>query len=142
MPGNSSPGNKQKPEHRIALTREAKHVRVVAAGETIAESSDTITLNESTYPPVHYFPRKDVRMENLVRTDHQTYCPYKGEASYFSVSAGGRTIENAVWSYEHPYDEMAEIKAYLGKLCISPACATEAIRVEGKTARTPCSRPT
>lgn len=113
MSGNSGPGYKQNPEHRIALTREAQRVRVVAAGETIAESSDAITLREATYPPVYYVPRKDVRMDNLVRTDHQTYCPYKGEASYFSISVGGRTIENAVWTYEHPYDEMAEIKAHL-----------------------------
>lgn len=113
MTGNSGPGYKQNPEHRIALAREAKHVRVVAAGATIAQSSDAITLRESAYPPVFYFPRRDVRMDNLVRTDHHTYCPYKGEASYFSISAGGQTIENAVWSYEHPFDEMAEIKAYL-----------------------------
>jgi uncharacterized protein (DUF427 family) len=110
---NSSSGHDQKPEHRIDLTREARRVRVVAAGETIAESSDTITLNESTYPAVYYFPRKDVCMDALVPTDRHTYCPYKGEASYFSISVGGRTIENAVWSYEHPYDEMAEIKAHL-----------------------------
>lgn len=113
MTGNSGPGYKQNPEHRIALAREAKHVRVVAAGATIAQSSDAITLRESAYPPVFYFPRRDVRMDNLVRTDHHTYCPYKGEASYFSIFAGGQTIENAVWSYEHPFDEMAEIKAYL-----------------------------
>jgi uncharacterized protein (DUF427 family) len=113
MSGNSGPGYKQNPEHRIALTRDAQRVRVVAAGQTIAESSEAITLGEATYPPVYYFPRSDVRMDALVRTDHHTYCPYKGDASYFSISAGGRTIENAVWSYEHPYDEMAEIKAYL-----------------------------
>jgi uncharacterized protein (DUF427 family) len=113
MTGNSGPGYKQNPEHRIALAREAKHVRVVVAGETIAESTEAITLREATYPPVFYFPRRDVRMDNLLRTDHHTYCPYKGDASYFSISAGGQTIENAVWSYEHPFDEMAEIKAYL-----------------------------
>jgi uncharacterized protein (DUF427 family) len=113
MPGNSGPGYKQNREHRIALMREARRMCVVAAGETIAESSETITLNESTYPPVYYFPRRNVRMDALVPTDHHTYCPYKGAASHFSISVGGRTIENAVWSYEHPYDEMAEIKAYL-----------------------------
>jgi len=113
MSGNSGPGYKQNPEHRIALTREAKRVRVLAAGQTIAESSDAIILREATYPLVYYFPRRDVRMDALVRTDHHTYCPYKGEASYFSISAGGRTIENAVWSYEHPYDEVVEIREYL-----------------------------
>jgi len=113
MSGNSGPGYKQNPEHRIALTREAKRVRVLAAGQTIAESSDAIILREATYPLVYYFPRRDVRMDALVRTDHHTYCPYKGEASYFSISAGGRTIENAVWSYEHPYDEVVEIREFL-----------------------------
>lgn len=113
MSGNSGPGYKQNPEHRIAITREAKRVRVLAAGQTIAESSDAIILREATYPLVYYFPRRDVRMDALVRTDHHTYCPYKGEASYFSISADGRTIENAVWSYEHPYDEVVEIREYL-----------------------------
>ena len=113
MTGNGGPGYKQNPEHRIALAREARHVRVVAAGATIAESSDAITLREATYPPVFYFPRRDVRMETLVPTDHHTYCPYKGEASYFSISVDGQTIDNAVWSYEKPYDEMSTIKEYL-----------------------------
>lgn len=113
MSGNSGPGYKQNPEHRIALTRESQRVRVIVAGETIAETSEAITLREATYPPVYYFPRGDVRMDVLVRTDHHTYCPYKGEASYFSISAAGKTIENAVWSYEHPYDEVTEIKAHL-----------------------------
>ncbi|HEV8647017.1 MAG TPA: DUF427 domain-containing protein [Burkholderiales bacterium] len=113
MSGNSGPGYRQNPEHRIALTRDAQRVRVVAAGQTIAESREAITLREATYPPVYYFPRKDVRMDALLRTDHQTYCPYKGEASYYSISAAGKTIENAVWSYEHPYDEVMEIREYL-----------------------------
>ncbi len=113
MSGNSGPGYTQNPEHRIAIARETRRVRVVAAGETIAESSDALTLREANYPPVFYFPRKDIRMDNLVPTDHHTNCPYKGEASYFSICAGGRTIENAAWSYEFPYDEMAEIKEYL-----------------------------
>jgi uncharacterized protein (DUF427 family) len=113
MSGNSGPGYKQNPEHRIALTREARRVRVAAAGEPLAESVEAITLREATYPPVYYIPRKDVRMDALVPTDHHTYCPYKGEASYFSISTGGRTIENAAWSYEHPYDEVTEIGKYL-----------------------------
>lgn len=113
MSGNSGPGYKQNPEHRIAITREAQRVRVLAAGQTIAESSDAIILRETTYPLVYYFPRRDVRMDALVRTDHHTYCPYKGDASHFSISAHGRTIENAVWSYEHPYDEVVEIREYL-----------------------------
>jgi len=113
MSGNNGPGYTQNPEHCVALTRDAQRVRAVAAGVTIAESSDAIILREATYPPVYYFPRRDVRMDALVRTDHHTYCPYKGDASYFSISAAGRTIENAVWSYEHPYDEVVEIREFL-----------------------------
>ena len=67
-----------------------------------------------TYPVVHYIPRSAVEMNRLVKTDHSTHCPYKGDASYFSISCHGRTrIENAVWSYETPFPAMKEIAGYL-----------------------------
>jgi len=113
MSKNRGPGYKENPEHRIALAREAGRVRVVASGETIADSGEAITLHEAAYPPVHYIPRKHVRMDALVCTDHHTYCPYKGEASYFNICLGGNTIENAVWSCEHPFDEVKQIGGYL-----------------------------
>ena len=82
-------------------------VRVTLKGELIAESRDALALHEGSYPTVYYFPRKDVKMERLVRSSHKTHCPFKGDASYFSVAGGA---ENAVWSYEAPFDEMLAIK--------------------------------
>ena len=85
-------------------------VRVTFQGELIAESRDALKLNEGSYPAVYYFPRKDVKMDRLARSSHGTHCPFKGDASYFSVAGGP---ENAVWSYETPYDEMLAIKERL-----------------------------
>jgi len=85
-------------------------VRVTFQGELIAESRDALKLNEGSYPAVYYFPRKDVKMDRLARSSHGTHCPFKGDASYFSVKGGP---ENAVWSYEAPYDEMLAIKERL-----------------------------
>ena len=82
-------------------------VRVTCNGELIAESREALAMNEGSYPTVYYFPRQDVKMDRLARTSHKTHCPFKGDASYFSVVGGA---ENAVWSYEQPYDEMAAIK--------------------------------
>ena len=82
-------------------------VQVTVKGELIADSTDAIRLEEGSYPAVYYFPRKDVRMERLERTDHSTHCPHKGDASYFSIKGGPR---NAVWSYETPFDQVAAIR--------------------------------
>jgi uncharacterized protein (DUF427 family) len=81
-------------------------------GDVIADTTDAIRLREADYPPVYYVPRRDVRMDRLIRTEHHTYCPFKGDASYFTLSSG-RTAENAVWSYEKPYDEVIAIKDHL-----------------------------
>lgn len=78
-------------------------------GEVIADTADALLLRESRLKPVYYLPRHDVKMERLVRTQHHTYCPFKGEASYYSI-AGSRVAENAVWTYESPYDEVVDIK--------------------------------
>ena len=107
MSANPAPGFKQAPEHRITLTPVAERVQVTHGGELIADTREALAMKEGDYPPVYYFPRKDVRMERLSRTDHHTYCPFKGTASYFSLKGGA---ENAVWTYETPYDEMLAIK--------------------------------
>jgi uncharacterized protein (DUF427 family) len=101
------------PDHLISITRNAKRVRVVFAGQVIADSTHALTLREAGYPPVHYIPRADVAMSRLVRSTRTSHCPYKGEANYFSIVAGGATADNAVWSYEQPYPAMAEIAGYL-----------------------------
>jgi len=112
MSANSGPGFKKYPDHRITTKPAGARVQVKVNGEVIADTSDAIELHEpmagsTVAPVVYYIPRRDVKMERLVRTSHQTYCPFKGHASYYSLANGP---ENAVWSYEQPYDEMTAIK--------------------------------
>ncbi|HEY1866888.1 MAG TPA: DUF427 domain-containing protein [Candidatus Cybelea sp.] len=82
-------------------------------GRVIADTRRALALRESDYKPVHYIPRSDVDMELLARTEHRSYCPYKGEASYYSLPIGGERSVNAVWTYENPYDAVADIKEYV-----------------------------
>jgi uncharacterized protein (DUF427 family) len=101
------------PEHPIAIKPNPRRVIVKAGGKVIADTTDALVLHEATYPGVQYIPRKDVDMSLLERTDHATYCPYKGDCSYYTIPAGGTTGVNAVWTYETPYDAVAEIKNHL-----------------------------
>jgi uncharacterized protein (DUF427 family) len=102
------------PDHPITISLSNKHVRVRLGGDMIADTSDALDLKESTYPVVHYIPRSAVQMDRLVKTDHSTHCPYKGDASYFSIVAkDGTRVDNAVWSYETPFAAMREIAGYL-----------------------------
>ncbi len=101
------------PDHPIAIVRNPDRVVVTLAGQVIADTRSALTLREAAYPPVHYIPRVDVDMTLLARTDHATYCPYKGACSYFSIPSGGARSVNAVWSYEAPYEAVAAIKDYL-----------------------------
>jgi uncharacterized protein (DUF427 family) len=107
---NPAPGYKTNPQHRIETRPAGVRVRVTFKGQVIADSRDAVMLEESKYPPVYYVPRKDVKMERLERSNHRTHCPFKGDASYFSLKNGP---ENAVWSYEQPFDEMLAIKDLL-----------------------------
>ena len=107
---NPAPGFKKHPEHRIAVSPAGRRVRALAGGELIADTGDALAMKEGDYPLVYYFPRKDVKMERLERSAHSTHCPFKGDASYFSLKGGAR---DAVWSYERPFDEMAAIREYL-----------------------------
>lgn len=99
--------------HYVAFDRIAKRIRVVVNGITIADSVRPGLLFEKGYRPVHYFPPQDVRMDLLERTTHRTHCPYKGDASYWTIVAGDRRIDNAVWSYEQPIEGRADIKGFL-----------------------------
>ena len=101
------------PDHPISIARNPKRVRVSFAGTVIADTTQALTLSEAGYKPVHYIPRADTNMNLLKPTAHASHCPYKGDASYFSIEADGRTAENAVWSYQQPFPAMAEIKDYL-----------------------------
>jgi uncharacterized protein (DUF427 family) len=101
------------PEHPITVERNPKRVVVSVAGRIIADSQNALTLREANYPPVQYIPRRDVEMTLLERTDHATYCPYKGDCAYYSIPLGGERSNNAVWSYEAPYAAVATIGGYL-----------------------------
>jgi uncharacterized protein (DUF427 family) len=101
------------PDHPITIEKSPARVVVSVGGRVIADSRDTLALREATYPPVHYVPRKDVDMSLLERTSHATYCPYKGDASYYSIPIGGERTVNAVWTYEAPYEAVAEIGSHL-----------------------------
>ena len=101
------------PDHPITITHSAKRVRVIFGGKIIADTTQALTLKEASYPAALYIPRADVKMDLLKATAHSSHCPYKGDASYFSISADGKTAENAVWSYEQPFPAMAQIKDYL-----------------------------
>lgn len=101
------------PDHPIAIERHPKRVVVSVAGRTVADSRNTLVMREGSYPPVFYIPRQDADMSLLERSDHATYCPYKGDAAYYSIPVGGARSANAVWTYEAPYDAVAAIRDHL-----------------------------
>ena len=101
------------PDHPITIERNAHRVVVKVAGQVIADTREALTLREASYPAVQYVPRKDVDMTLLERTDHVTYCPYKGDCAYYSIPAGGERSINAVWTYEEPYAAVAAIKDHV-----------------------------
>lgn len=100
-------------DHPITIEANPARVVVSIAGRTVADSRNALTLREASYPAVQYIPRKDVDMSLLERTDHGTYCPYKGNCAYFSIPIGGKRAVNAVWSYEAPYAAVAKIKDHV-----------------------------
>jgi uncharacterized protein (DUF427 family) len=101
------------PDHPISIAPARERIIVTVAGRRVADTRQALSLKEAAYPSVHYIPRGDVDMSQLQRTSHQTYCPYKGDCSYYSISAGGERSVNAVWTYEAPYPAVSEIKEYL-----------------------------
>ncbi len=101
------------PEYRVDLEPHPGRVRVTFAGEIIADSERAIVVNETKHAPVIYIPREDVRMDHLEGTDHQTFCPFKGEAAYWSIRVGGHLEQNAVWTYPDPFDEVTALKDYV-----------------------------
>jgi uncharacterized protein (DUF427 family) len=101
------------PDHPITIESNPRRVVVSVAGLIVADTRNALTVREAKYPPVQYIPRKDVDMTRLERTDHVTYCPYKGDCAYYSIPLGGERSTNAVWSYEAPYAAVAEIGGHL-----------------------------
>ncbi|MEI9988004.1 MAG: DUF427 domain-containing protein [Aliidongia sp.] len=101
------------PDHPITIERNPARVTVSLGGKVLADTRDALTLREAAYPAALYIPRKDVDMSLLERTEHSTYCPYKGDCAYYSIPFGGDRSANAVWTYEAPYAAVAEIKDHL-----------------------------
>ena len=108
--GGPAPGYERHPDHYVEVRPGSRRVRVALAGETVADSARTLIVRERGYAPVHYFPREDVRMDLAERTDSRTYCPFKGEASYWTLRVGERSEDDAMWSYETPFDEALALK--------------------------------
>ena len=101
------------PDHPISIQHNCARVVVSVAGRVIADTRSALTLREADYSPVQYIPREDVDFSQLERTDHATYCPYKGDCNYYSVPAGGKKSVNAVWTYEDPYPAVAQIRDHV-----------------------------
>jgi uncharacterized protein (DUF427 family) len=101
------------PDHPISIQHNRARVVVSVAGRVLADTRNALVLREADYPVVQYIPREDVDLTQLERTDHATYCPYKGDCSYYSIPAGGEKSVNAVWTYEDPYPAVAQIKGYV-----------------------------
>src|ERR1700750_1521812 len=101
------------PDHPTSIEPNPSRVVVEVAGKIIADTRHALTLREASYPAVQYIPRRDVDMAALVRSERTTYCPYKGDAAYYSIPAGGDRSVNAVWTYETPFEAVAQIKDYV-----------------------------
>ncbi len=101
-------------EHPITVEPTGKHVTVRVNGEVVAETDDALTLQESTYPAVHYIPLHDVVEGVLTSSDTSTYCPYKGDASYYHVTTtAGDTVEDVIWTYQQPYPAVGDIAGHV-----------------------------
>ena len=101
------------PDHPITITAGAGRMRVRFDDHVIADTAKALTLQEASYAPVTYFPRDDVETGYLSRTSTVSHCPYKGDATYYSVRLDGRLVEDAAWSYESPYPAMEQIRGHL-----------------------------
>jgi uncharacterized protein (DUF427 family) len=101
------------PDHPITIEPNPAHIVVSVNGTVIADTTRALTLQEADYPAVPYIPLADVNSSLLEPTDHSTYCPYKGECSYYSIPIGGEKTANSVWTYKTPYDSVSEIKDHV-----------------------------
>ncbi len=100
-------------DHPISIEPNPARVVVSVAGRVVADTHNALTLREAAYPPVQYIPSEDVDFSQLERTDQATYCPYKGDCSYYSIPAGGKKSVNAVWSYQEPFPAVEEIRGHV-----------------------------
>ena len=110
----SGPGWDKHPGYAVDIEPAGKRVRVTFSGETIVDTDRAVLVLETQHAPVYYFRREDVRMNLAKRTEHTSFCPFKGEASYWNLTVGGKTEENVFWSYESPYVEVPDMKDLIG----------------------------
>lgn len=110
---NPAPGFQRNPDKIITVEPYVGTVTVRAGDTVIASSANAKVLTEAPYPAAFYIPFADIDFDRLSGTEHSTHCPYKGDASYFSIQVDGKTLENAVWSYEKPFPAMTAIGEYL-----------------------------
>ena len=110
----SAPGFAKHPNYRLEFLPSPKRIRATFEGETIVDSTAALIMRESHHVPVYYFPQADIRMDLMRPTDHTSYCPFKGEATYHSLAVGERTAENVMWAYQEPYAESIDITGYGG----------------------------
>jgi len=109
---NPAPGWVKKPDHRVDLHPDTHRVRVTFGGKVIADSTAALRCEETGHGPVYYVPAKDMALDLMKKTDHTTYCPFKGTASYWTIDTGNASAENAIWGYEMPYDETARLAGH------------------------------
>ncbi|MEK9660580.1 MAG: DUF427 domain-containing protein [Alphaproteobacteria bacterium] len=107
------PGYRDKPRHMVRYEPSPKRMRATFADTPVFDTTRALILFETNHVPVYYVPCDDIAMELLTATAHVTWCPFKGEASYWSVNAGNKVAENAVWGYRQPYDEVADLSDYM-----------------------------
>lgn len=111
--GNSGPGYAKNPDYQIDIAPARKSVRIEVNGQTIVDSDNALLMREQNHQPVYYFPQSDVRMAHFQRTENATHCPFKGNASYWTLSVVDRVLENVMWSYEAPCNEVSAVKEYV-----------------------------
>jgi uncharacterized protein (DUF427 family) len=101
------------PDYTVAISPAGERVTVTCDGMVVAQSDKALLMRETRHADVYYLPRSDVRMDLLTRTDHSTYCPFKGHACYWTLTTGGKVHPNIVWSYEDPYPEVRAIRDFV-----------------------------
>ncbi len=109
----AAPGFEKHPNYEVSITPSSSRLRVLVGDSVLASTERALTVTETRHRPVWYLPMEDVDQSRLTATDHSTYCPFKGHASYWSVDGGQGDLENVIWGYEAPYLECEPLKGYV-----------------------------